>query len=101
MTFPFCNQRDIHTAGVRLLREKRHFDAEGYERTERLNGAYQCPKCELWWPVIESPDCWTVSAPGQRKALEWFGFAACSDCELLMVDQPDGRSERYDLSGSK
>lgn len=102
MAFPYCNQADIVHAEPRLAYEKRHWDDERFERTQRRNGAYQCPKCGLWWPLIEEPDMWTEAdeTPGWWTAEGWWGGVACEGCEILMVSQPDGRGECYDLSGS-
>lgn len=116
MTFPLCNQADLFTAGPRVMRGRRRFDAEGYERTQRRNGAYRCPKCGLWWPVIEEPCEWVesryvvkedgpagalVEQPGdaavlRMRAVDW-GRSACEMCQLLMVVQPDGTPEVYQL----
>lgn len=103
MAFPICNQSDIPHKDARLAYERRHWDDQGYERTARRNGAYQCPKCELWWPIIEEPDCWTQSLNDRNRmdAEGWWGAAVCEKCQLLMVDQPDGVGECYDLSGGK
>lgn len=102
MAFPYSNQADIQRAEPRLAYEKRHWDHDGFERTERRNGACQCPKCELWWPAIEEPDMWTGDeiTPGRWNAEGWWGGVVCEDCEILMVDQPDGRSQYYRLSRS-
>jgi hypothetical protein len=71
------------------------FDADGHERGERINGFNQCPKCSLWWPCVEEPDCWTEDGLDENgnvmwKATGWWGAAVCEECNLLMVDQPDG-----------
>ena len=103
MTFPFCNQADLLTAGPRVIYEQRRYDVDGTERTERRNGAYQCPECGLWWPVIEEPDCWTQSDddPSRWDATGWWGGVVCEECQLLMVElmveQPDGAGEVYKL----
>lgn len=78
---------------------QREYDANGYERTQRINGGYQCPKCELWWPCVEEPDCWTMNQHDENKwdAEGWFGGVVCEDCGLLMIDQPDGTAECYSL----
>lgn len=80
-----------------------HIDDEGYMRGERINGFDQCPKCGLWWPNIEEPCAWE-EYDGERKdlqgkwiAIEWWGGTICDDCNLLMVDQPDGTGECYQL----
>jgi hypothetical protein len=100
VSFPFCNQADILHSEARIVYERPHWDKEGYERTERRNGAYQCPKCGLWWPVIEEPDWWEQNPEDDAKwdAQGWWGGVVCEDCEILMVDQPDGSAECYDLS---
>ena len=104
MTFPLCNQADLFTAGPRLQRERQRWDKEGFERTERRNGACQCPKCGLWWPVIEEPCTWVDNGKSssdttsiQWLAIGWEGFPICLDCRLLIVDQPDGTGEVYQL----
>lgn len=75
----------------------RKFDAEGHERGERINGFYQCPKCDVWWPCVEEPDMWDEGPHGRWYASGWWGAAVCEECGLLMVDQPDGRTECYRL----
>lgn len=98
MSIPLCNQADLMTNGPRLVREKRHWDNEGYERTEIRDGATQCPKCGFWWPNIEEPDMWDENeVTGNLDAINWWGGVVCSDCSLLIVEQPDGRSECYEL----
>lgn len=80
-----------------------HIDDEGYQRGERINGFYQCPKCGSWCPVIEEPDCWeeyTGIHPekfGKWVAIEWWGVAECGDCGLVMLSQPDGTGECFQL----
>lgn len=72
------------------------FDEQGFEQGERINGYYQCPRCGLWWPCIEQPDAWEVS--GDRwLATSWWGGVVCEACSLLIVEQPDGRTEVYEL----
>ena len=97
MTLPLANRIDLMDQRRYYRYEPVHYDGEGYERTERLNGAYQCPKCGLWWPVIEEPDMWVELADGRWRADGWWGAAACESCRILMLDQPDGRSECYQL----
>ena len=97
MSFPICNQADILTADVRVSYERTRFDAEGYERTERRAGSSGCPRCGLWWPIIEYPCGWQQDKHGQWIATEYWGEAYCEACELLMVHQPDGRGECYQL----
>lgn len=99
MAFPYSNQADLMRAEPRRTRERRHYDADGYERTEVRTGDCQCPKCGLWWPVIESPDMWTQNPKDTTKlnAFGWWGAAQCGTCDLLLAEQPDGRSECYDL----
>ena len=77
----------------------RYWDRDNFEKGERINGYDQCPKCGLWWPCIEEPDCWEESDHGTNKwiATGWWGAAVCEECELLMVEQPDGRGETYQL----
>lgn len=99
--FPFANQADLHTRGAITCREKRHWDDEGNERTERRVGAVQCPRCGLWWPAIEQPDTWTHNEDtGNWDATGWWGGVVCSECHLLLIEQPDGRAEVYDLTSS-
>lgn len=79
---------------------------DGFEQGERINGYDQCPKCGLWWPCVEVPDCWEEDGLDEHgnvrwKATGWWGAAVCEECDLLMVDQPDGRGEVYQLGGSK
>jgi hypothetical protein len=96
--FPFANQADIHQEGPRIVRERRHWDSEGYEQTQRRAGAVQCPKCHLWWPDIEDPGEWQRNAAtGRRDATGWLNGICCEQCELLLVEQPDGSYAIYDL----
>lgn len=98
MTFPYCNQADLFTNGPRARRERRHWDDDGYERTERCVGATECPRCHLWWPAIEQPDEWSQNAEtGRWDAIGWWGGEVCEQCELLLIEQPDGTPECYDL----
>lgn len=95
---PFANQADLHTRGTVVVREKIRWDDEGYERTQRRNGACQCPQCGLWWPNIEEPDMWTYNEQtGKWDASGWWGGVVCGGCQLLMIEQPDGQAEVYDL----
>ena len=84
-----------------VCRLSRRWDSEGYERGERINGFDCCPKCGLWWPIVEEPDCWEETEEGSDrwKATGWWGAAVCEVCDLLMVEQPDGRGECYSLKG--
>lgn len=102
MTFLYSNQTDLMRAEPRRTSERRTWDAEGFERTEIRTGACQCPKCGLWWPIIEEPDCWTQNSKDKTRmdATGWWGAPVCELCHLLLVEQPDGRSECYDLSRS-
>ena len=78
----------------------REFDAERYEQTKRINGGYQCPKCELWWPCVEEPDMWDLDEEsGIWEATGWWGGTVCEECNILMIDQPDGSGECYQLDG--
>lgn len=96
MAFPICNDIDPRFPVTEY--ELRHWDDEGFERTERRIGASQCPKCGLWWPAIEEPDCWEENeATGRWDAVDWMGFEVCEQCGLLMVVQPDGSGEVYEL----
>ncbi len=91
---------DLLTCNVpRVVLLSSFFDPEGFQHGERINGYDQCPKCGLWWPCVEEPDCWTESANGEWLATGWWGAAVCCECNLLMVDQPDGRGECYRLGG--
>jgi len=94
----FTNQADLFTAGPRLLRETRWWNEDGFEQTQRRNGAAQCPQCGLWWPIIEEPCAWTCEPGARHNATEWWeGFQVCSECSLLMLEQPDGTTEVYEL----
>lgn len=96
--FPFANQADLHRRGAVLATEPRHWDEEGHERTERRTGATQCPQCGLWWPNIDEPDMWDEnSETGRWDASGWWGGVVCSECDLLLIEQPDGRAEVYML----
>ena len=104
MTIPLCNQADLMTLGPRPVRERRCFDANGRERTQLRSGACQCPQCGLWWPLIEDPCGWVEeykrpddTTPIRWFAVEWWGAAMCEICGLLMVEQPDGTGEVYQL----
>lgn len=98
MALPFANQVDILEAGPRLGSEKRHWDRQGYERTQRRNGACECPKCGLLWPVIEEPDMWNKNAfTGRNDAAGWWGGVVCEQCRILIIEQPDGHTEAYAL----
>lgn len=77
---------------------EREFGMGSYEQTKRINGGCQCPKCGLWWPCVEEPDMWDWDEDfGQWIATGWWGAAVCEECNILMVDQPDGESECYQL----
>jgi len=98
MTFPFANQADLFTLDPVRTRERRHWDDQGHERTEIRTGAVQCPKCGLYWPCIEEPDMWDENKEtGRWDATGWWGGVVCSFCKLLLVEQPDGTSEAYQL----
>lgn len=102
MAFPLCNPINLLASGPRITKEKRHWDKDGYEQTERRNGAAQCPKCDYWWPVIESPDCWVENIEtGNYDAELWWGGSVCELCDLLIIDQPDGSTEVYDISSNR
>lgn len=96
---PYSNQADLMTRGPKLQRERRHYDADGHERTQRRNGATQCPRCGLWWPNIEEPDMWDQDPTDQNRwnASGWWGGAFCDECGLLLIEQPDGTAEVYEL----
>lgn len=81
----------------RLVLLSKSFDEDGHERGERINGYCECPKCGLWWPVVEEPDSWTKGDDGKWFADSWWGAAVCGECLLLMVEQPDGMPECYQL----
>lgn len=82
-----------------VVQLSRSFDDEGYEQGERINGFVECPKCGLWWPCIEEPDCWEEDdeQKGKWVAIGWWGGVVCDECRLLIVDQPDGHTEVYQL----
>lgn len=80
-----------------VVRLSKWFDDEGCERGKRINGFDQCPKCGLWWPCEEEPDCWEESDDGTLVAIGWWGASVCCDCNLLLVTQPDGTPEAYQL----
>lgn len=98
MPFPFCNSINLDP---KIVYERRHWDKDGYERTERRNGAVQCPRCDLWWPCIEEPQAWSQTLDSimdeRMDAIEWWGGVVCEECNLLMAEQPDGRIEVYQL----
>lgn len=88
------------SSDVYVVRLSRWFDSDGFERGERINGYDQCPRCGLWWPNEEEPCAWEGSDGGEPScwvAVDWWGAAVCEACELLMVEQPDGRPETYSL----
>ena len=68
-----------------------------WERGERINGFNQCPKCGLWWPIHEQPSARELNDDGWWCISEWWGSAVCTECHLLMVEQPDGTPECYQL----
>lgn len=73
---------------------------EGYRwvmRGDRINGFNQCPKCGLWWPYNEDPCAWEEGDDRRLFAIEWWGHAVCTECDLILVDQPDGTPEAYYL----
>lgn len=72
-------------------------DKQGYPRGHRINGFYQCPRCGAWWPIVEEPEEWVRYADGRREIESWWGAAICTECNLLMVEQPDGADECYRL----
>ncbi|TXH55021.1 MAG: hypothetical protein E6Q97_09730 [Desulfurellales bacterium] len=95
---PFCNQRTLHTEDTVILRTRRVWDEDGFERGQRRNGATQCGECGLWWPNIEEPDAWQENPEtGKFDAVAWWGGVVCEQCDLLFVEQPDGRGEAYSL----
>lgn len=98
MSLPLCNQADLMVAEPRRIRERRRWDLEGYERTEIRDGATRCPVCGLWWPHIAQPDGWEWNHSTLRwDATSWWGGVVCSLCDLLLVEQPDGTPECYDI----
>ena len=99
MAVAFANPVDLQTRlGNWLKYEHQRFDDDGYERTERVNGSVQCPRCELWWPCVEEPEEWVDDNSSSMKyAVSWWGGVVCCECQLLIVDQPDGRVEVYKL----
>jgi len=71
---------------------------DGNECGERIGGWDCCPKCGLWWPVVENPDAWVESDDGTHWVADgWWGAAVCTECEILMVSQPDGTPEAYQM----
>ena len=69
-----------------------------HERGERISGWSECPKCGLWWPIVETPDAWVESDDGSHWVADsWWGAAVCDECDVLMVTQPDGTGECYQL----
>jgi hypothetical protein len=52
---------------VRLSRRLVREVGDLIERGERINGYVQCPNCDLWWPCVEEPDCWT-----EQMVTRWF-----------------------------
>ena len=90
---------DPYTPYLRVL--SRSFDADGFERGERINGFTECPKCGRWWPNVEEPDCWEEGEDAGHEtiwlATGWWGSSICEECDLLMIEQPDGTSEVYRL----
>ena len=97
---PFCNQTDLHARGpLIVVEERRAWDDDGYETTQRRIGATQCPRCGLWWPEIQEPDGWKFNAAtGLWDADDWWGGVMCELCDSLMIEQPDGTGEVYSLS---
>ena len=93
---PHCPINLPHSDKPYVAYLSRSFDEDGHERGERINGFDQCPKCGLWWPCIEEPDCWEEDGD-KWKATGWWGAAVCEECNLLMVEQPDGTPECYQL----
>lgn len=76
-------------------------DDEGFERGERIHGFDQCPKCGLWYPCVEEPDMWELDEEtGIWRAEGWWGGTFCEECGLLLVTQPDGTPEAYDLGSA-
>lgn len=100
MTIDYCCPINLpQLESPPIVRSQRTFDSEGLERGERINGYDQCPRCGLWWPIVEEPDVWEEVAGTQRWiATGWWGAAICGECDLLMVEQPDGTPECYRLS---
>lgn len=66
------------------------YDADGYERGERIHGVIECPYCDVVWPLIEEPECWEQH--GEKwKCIEWGpGTAECLECDRVFVDGFDG-----------
>lgn len=80
-----------------IVRLSKSFDDDGMERGQRINGYVQCPRCGLWWPNVEEPDMWDEGCGNQWIASGWWGSACCCECDLLMIEQPDGTPEVYKL----
>ena len=76
---------------VRLGRET--IDREGYPHQLRINGAIQCPKCGLFWPLIEDSDEWTRVDGKWRVSGFGLGMAECIECRKVFVENFDGVHE--------
>lgn len=96
MIGPHCPANLPTRATPYCVRLSNSFDEDGYEQGQRINGFDCCPQCGLWWPCIEEPDCWEED-DSRWKATGWWGASVCEDCGLLMIEQPDGRGECYQL----
>lgn len=79
-----------------------YFDDDGFEQGEKIIGYDCCPKCGLWYPCVAQPDSWELHGldkTGKERwfATGWWGGTVCNECELLMIEQPDGAGECYQL----
>lgn len=75
---------------VVLIRKPR-FDAEGTQRAKRINGSVECPKCGLYWPMVEDIGEWTQGDDGRWHSRGWnHGFAECLICGLVFADTFEG-----------
>ncbi len=96
---------DLHWLDVQhlspILMGPLEFDDEGLQRGHAITGWHECPKCYLWWPDDAEPDAWaeerTPDGEVRWIADGWWGGAFCERCDLLLVSQPDGMSEAYQL----
>ncbi len=72
---------------MKLGTVKNHgFDAEGYERCERLEALAECPKCG------KEVECWADTEAWLKKGGKWFhseyggAQGVCEKCHLLIAD---------------
>jgi len=72
-------------------------DDEGFEQAYRVDGWEECPKCNLIWPRVAQPDMWDQTEGGIWIVTGWWGGVVCEDCGILLITQPDGTPEAYNL----